>query len=1051
MTATTEFKFTGPNRDRRRGFLGFLLAASLAVTGLVTTANHTPASATVGDVSTAAGVPPELRYPQGVAVDGNSGYLYVADASGHRIRRFGSDGSKVTLAGTGTLGFADGPGSSAKFHLPSGIAARNGEVFVADMINSRIRKIDASGDVTTVAGTGQTGSADGPGATATFIYPRGLAVDGAGNLFVADSGTNKIRKITAGGVVSTLAGTGAAGSNDGPALSATFSGVSGIAVDSLGKVYVADAGNRKIRVIDTSGDVTTLAGSGAVGSVDGPAASATFTTPQWLSVKTDGLGATTVYVTDRDKHNVRKISPEGVVSTLAGTGTPGFADGPAATATFDQPAGIVINNFGELYVADASNERIRVVVPGGGGYVSTFVGAPQMESPTGVASDSAGNAYIADSGSHRILKLSAGGQLLPIAGSGVAGSIDGQSFNATFSNPRSVAVDINGDVLVADTGNNKIRRVTSAGVVSTVAGTGAVGATNGPATSARFDQPNALAVDGFGNIYVSDYGNNMIRKIATNGVVSTLAGTGSPGATNGPAAAATFSTLTGIAIEPSTGAIYVTEYSGNRIRKILGGTVSTFAGTGGSGWDDGPVTSATFTQPVGISVWGNDVYVVDSYTGKIRRIRNGMVSTIAGPPFVDVFGYADGPGPSARFTAPQGSSVVLAANGLFLLVADTGNNVIRRVALEPSNAGAAFVAVPATRLKDTRPNPVAAGTTIDVQVAGGTTPVPADADAVVLNVAAVAPLGAGHIRVYPTGTPLPNASVLNFAAGKNTPNQVIVKVGTGGSVTLYAGNTTNMIVDISGYFTNGLAATPSRYVPILNPTTLSTITIPALGTSNVQIAGNGNYPPTGIVAITQVAINVAALNPTAAGHLRVYPAGGTVPPTSTNNFVAGDSRTNLAITALGPNGDISIWNTTTQPLSVRIDSVGYFTTASETGFVPVVPIRPLDTRLPGFGAVTSGGYREVQIRGFGPVPNLPRVKAVVVNVAAVNPTLAGTFSGGPSGVVSTLESLIHPANENVANLMILPVGADGNIRITNNMAPGGTSHMIVDITGYFFG
>jgi hypothetical protein len=377
-----------------------------------------------------------------------------------------------------------------------------------------------------------------------------------------------------------------------------------------------------------------------------------------------------------------------------------------------------------------------------------------------------------------------------------------------------------------------------------------------------------------------------------------------------------------------------------------------------------------------------------------------------------------------------------------------GQYTVQVTPVTPS--GDSFVPVADTRLLDTRPNPVAAGSTINLQVAGGLSPVPASATAVVLNVAAVAPPSSGHIRVFPTGTPLPNASVVNFTLGKNTPNQVIVKVGTGGSVTLYAGGTTNMIVDISGYFTTQPDGA-YQYVPILAPyaTTLGTLTIPALGTSNVQVRGAGGVPGINGPGVTsKVALNVAVLDPTSTGHIRVYPAGGVVPPTSTNNFVVGDSRTNLVVTAYGNNGQVSIYNTTTAPVTVRVDTVGYFSTGG-LGFVPVTPVRPLDTRVGGGPPVVSGGFREVQIRGFGPVPNSPDVKAVAVNVAAVNPTLAGTFSGGPSGAVTLLESLIHPANENVANLMILPIGADGNIRITNTMAFGGTSHMIVDITGFF--
>jgi hypothetical protein len=370
--------------------------------------------------------------------------------------------------------------------------------------------------------------------------------------------------------------------------------------------------------------------------------------------------------------------------------------------------------------------------------------------------------------------------------------------------------------------------------------------------------------------------------------------------------------------------------------------------------------------------------------------------------------------------------------------------------------GDGFVPVTDTRVLDTRVAPLSivnAGVTIDVQVAGGSSPVPASASAVVVNVAAVAPLAPGHIRVFPTGTVLPTASVLNFAAGRNTPNQVIVKVGAGGKVSLYAGNTTHMIVDVSGYFTG----TGDKYTVVASPATIGTLTVPAFsglgtGTSDIAVAGVGGIPVSGV---SKVVLNVAVLGPTSTGHIRVYPTGGAIPPTSTNNFAVGDSRTNLVVVAPSAGGQVRVYNTTTQPVTVRVDTVGYFSSTG-SGFVAVDPIRPLDTRnvdpVTGLNTIVSGGdFREVQIRGFGPVPNLSSVKAVVVNVAAVAPTLAGTFSGGPSGVVSPLESLIHPPAQNVANLMVLPIGADGKIRITNNMLPAGTTHMIVDITGYFTG
>ncbi len=337
-----------------------MVTAFLVAVGLQAGFTASPAQARQPDglVSTAAGTPPILNYPSGIALDPNNGYLYVADSNNNRIRRFGTDGSAVTVAGDGVAGFANGPGTTARFNFPRGIAVLNGDVYVADSFNHRVRKIDPDGMVTTVAGTGSQGSANGPVGTATFNNPFGLAIDGGGNLYVSDSGSNKIRKISTDGTVSTLAGTGASGSLNGPGTDATFAGPAGLAVDPAGNVYVADAANHKIRVITNDGDVSTLAGSGGFGGVNGQADAATFSSPSWVTVKTEILGNPTVYVSDFLGHRIRKIS-NGVVATEAGTGVPGSADGPSADATFRQPSGLAVNSFDELYIADSANNRIR--------------------------------------------------------------------------------------------------------------------------------------------------------------------------------------------------------------------------------------------------------------------------------------------------------------------------------------------------------------------------------------------------------------------------------------------------------------------------------------------------------------------------------------------------------------------------------------------------------------------------------------------------------------------------------------------------------------------
>jgi hypothetical protein len=360
--------------------------------------------------------------------------------------------------------------------------------------------------------------------------------------------------------------------------------------------------------------------------------------------------------------------------------------------------------------------------------------------------------------------------------------------------------------------------------------------------------------------------------------------------------------------------------------------------------------------------------------------------------------------------------------------------------------GDGFWTVPVTRLLDTRPTPIASGATRNLTVTG-VAGVPANATAVALNVAAVGPLGAGHLRVFPAGTPLPTASVLNFAVAKNTPNHVMVKVGAAGQISIYAGNTTNVIVDVSGFWIPDddgndqyqSVATPTRiHQMVLAP--LSTVTVPVLGVGGIPT--QAGLPGAGIIA---VAVNVGAINPGATGHIRVFKAGAPLPTVSSNNFVAGDSRMNLVLAEPSSAGAIDIYNASTGTVTITVDTVGWFQWGGQA-FKPITPIRPLDTRSPA-NVVTPGDFREVQVRGFGVVPNSTDVKAVVVNIAAVNPTASGSIDAGPSGANPALPSFTHPANENVANLAIVPVGADGKIRIRNNSS--GTTHMIVDITGYF--
>ena len=330
-------------------------------------------------------------------------------------------------------------------------------------------------DSVIVAGAAPAGFANGQDTAARFNHPFGLTIDAAGNLYVADQGNQLIRKIDPTLLVTTLAGTvGTRGALNGQDTLATFNKPFGAAVDGTGKVYVADAGNNLIRAITPEGVVSTFAGTGAAGAADGTD-TATFNSP--LGVAVDGAG--NVYVADYGNDLIRKISSAGVVSTLAGSGATGADNGAGTAATFNLPEGVAV--------------------------------------------DAAGNVYVADNGNNLIRKITPDGTVSTLAGSGMAGSANGTGTAASFNSPFGIAVDGTGNIYVADAGNNLIRKVTPAGVVSTFAGNGKKGTGNASGASASFNTPSGVTVDAAGNVYVSDENNNLIRKITAAGVVTTLA------------------------------------------------------------------------------------------------------------------------------------------------------------------------------------------------------------------------------------------------------------------------------------------------------------------------------------------------------------------------------------------------------------------------------------------------------------------------------------------------------------------------------------------------
>jgi DNA-binding beta-propeller fold protein YncE len=319
--------------------------------------------------------------------------------------------------------------------------------------------------------------------------------------------------------------------------------------------------------------VITFAGSGSAGAADGVKAQASFNEPTQIAI--DGQGF--FYVADKQNNAVRRISPQGVVNTIAGTGTSGFSNTTGAI-TFNFPNGVAVNYGGNyIYVADEDNNVIRqladqsiaitYVGDGNAGFVNAPDTAARFNNPTAVAIDSAGNLYVADNGNNVIRKVSSKGNVTTLAGSGVRGNTNGTGTAASFNQPAALCVDASGNVYVADQGNNLIRKITPQGVVSTVAGNGTPGLLNGKLTDTEFNQPQGIAIDANGNLYVGDTGNNVIRKIAPAGEVITYAGSGAQGANNAGLTDSTFSSPEGLVVD-TYGRVYVVDTGNNLIRMI---------------------------------------------------------------------------------------------------------------------------------------------------------------------------------------------------------------------------------------------------------------------------------------------------------------------------------------------------------------------------------------------------------------------------------------------------------------------------------------------------
>ena len=569
--------------------------------------------------------------------------------------------------------------------------------------------------IQTVAGNDSIGDG-GLALSALLTQAEGIAVDQGGNVYIADAGDHRVRKITADGTIQTLAGNGVAGfaGDGGPAAAALLNQPYGVAVDPAGNVYIADLGNARVRKISVDGTIETIAGGGASvpgAAISAPAINSQLLEPRNVAVDPDG----TLYISDFAANSVYKVSPGGALSLLAGSGNAGFS-GDGSLATLGQlkaPAGIASDKNGNIYVADSGNNRVRkisqglissvysVVAPTGlaissGG--TLYIAAPSyfgtiskgiagLTPAMDVAIDPSGNIYASEG--QFVRKVIAGGAVVLIAGSGASrtfGGDGGQATAARLHTPAGVAVDSAGNTYIADSANHRIRRISAAGIISTFAGTGDAGSKgdNGSATLAQLNDPQSVALDSAGNLYIADTGNNALRKITPGGVISTVSTQ-----LNGPSY---------VAVAPDQ-SIYIADTGNNRLVRFTSSPVPStvtqlLAPTAVAIDPQGDVFATGQTNllkltpagslavkldglnaPRGLAVMRDgSVLIAESGANLIRRVSpSGAVSVIAGTG-VAGFSGEEGVATAAQLNAPQGLAVD-AKDAVW--IADSSNNRVR--------------------------------------------------------------------------------------------------------------------------------------------------------------------------------------------------------------------------------------------------------------------------------------------------------------------------------------------------------------------------------------
>lgn len=606
-----------------------------------------------------------------------------------------------TLAGGGSTlsGYTGdgGPAIQARLNKPGGVAlGPHGELYISDTWNHAVRLVDAAGKIRTVAGIGAEGFAGdgGPATEAKLLFPRGIALDSRGNLYIADRQNHRIRLVTPDGVISTFAGTGQRGyaGDGGPAINAKLNWPDGIAIDAADVLYFTDSQNNMVRKITPDGVITRVAGEASVGK-PGANHRGSLDSPRGIAFGPDG----SLYVADRGHARICKIDSSGAVSVVAGdetnrglSPTEASGDGGSALkANIPYPAAVAVEADGNLLIAAGRVRRVDR-----DGVITTILGArsdatpldngdplqTRLVSAEDVVVDPKGNIFVADTFRHRVLRLSPNGTLAVIAGLGALPEEKDGGLAGTLrlSNAWSVAVGLTGDVFVADSDMNRVVRVTEDGRFHRVAGKGVpilrmegngpppqFSGDGGPATAADLDYPFGVAVDSHGALYVSDAMNNRVRKVSADGTIETIAGIGEAGSSGdgGRAREARLSNPAGLAVD-SRGNVYVADCGNDRVRQIS---------------SEGIIRTVVrhLKCPHGVAVDAKDtLFIADTFNHFIKRLDpDGTVHTIAGTGKQEFKGD-EGSAAEAGLAAPDSLAIDSQGN---IYIADRANWRVREI------------------------------------------------------------------------------------------------------------------------------------------------------------------------------------------------------------------------------------------------------------------------------------------------------------------------------------------------------------------------------------